>query len=79
MTHLSVGNMINSSDSIISFDRFSSLTHLALDQCSCIGPSLAAYKSPKLKGLRISCHVLDRRSVEELENIRSLIDQLQSP
>lgn len=73
MTHLSVGNMIISSDSIISSDRFPSLTHLALDQCSCIGPSLAAYKSPKLKGLRTRCHVLDRTSVEELENIRSLI------
>lgn len=37
------------------------------------GPSLAAYKSPKLKDLRIRCHVLDRTNVEELKNIRGLI------
>ena len=40
------------------------------------GPSLAAWKSPKLKDLRIRCHVLDRTSVEELKNIRGLIGNL---
>lgn len=73
ITHLSVNNTMMSSECIIPLDRFPFLTHLALDQCSCIGPSLAAYKFPKLKDLRIRCYVLDSTEIEELENIRSLI------
>lgn len=75
ITHLSVNNMMMSPKSIIQLDEFPSLTHLALDQCSCIGPSLRVYKSPKLKDLRIRCLVSESTKLEVLESIRGLISR----
>lgn len=75
ITHFSVECTVMSSDFIIAFDMFPSLTHLALDQCSFIGPSLRAYKSPKLKDLRIRCYISASTKVEELENIRDLLSR----
>lgn len=72
ITHLSCNDMMMNYNSIIPLYMFPSLTHLALDRCSHIGASFAAYKSPTLKDLRIRCSTLDTTRLakyEELENI----------
>lgn len=73
ITHLSCKDMMMEHDSIIPLYMFPSLAHLAMDQCSYIGPSLAAYKSPTPRDLRIRCSVLDSSKAEELKNITRLI------
>lgn len=76
ITHLSCNDMMMNHNSIIPLYMFPSLTHLALDYCSHIGASLAAYKSPTLKDLRIRCAALDSTrfaKFEELDNISRLL------
>lgn len=76
ITHLSFHDMMMNYNSIIPLYMFPSLTHLALDRCSHIGASLAAYKSPTLKDLRIRCATTDTTrfaKFEELENISLLL------
>lgn len=73
ITHLSCNDVMMKRNSIIPLYMFSSLTHLALDHCSHIGPSLASYKSPILSDLRIRSSDLDSTKFEVLEKIRRLI------
>lgn len=76
ITHLSCNDMMMNYNSIIPLYMFPSLTHLALDHCSHIGASLAAYKSPTLKDLRIRCSTSDTTifaKFEELDNINRLL------
>lgn len=78
ITHLSCHELMMKHDSIIPLNMFPSLTHLALDDCSYIGASLAAYKSPTLKDLRIRCYILYSTNFpryEELEDIGRLLSR----
>lgn len=74
--YLSFDELMTNHNFIMPLYIFPSLTHLALDYCSHIGSSLAAYKSAILKHIRIGCYALDTTKFpksEELEKISHLL------
>lgn len=78
ITHLSCNELMMNHNSIMPLYMFPSLTHLALDYCSHIGASLAAYKSPTLKDLRIRCYPLDTTNFPKSEEPEKISDLLGS-